>query len=520
MGSQLLRTLKEKRREIAAREGKELFRVFQNAVLERTAEERPKTLADLENIKGWGSKKIQKYGREILGIINGDSPEKEPAASTDGILSVGQFISFINERFFLLGTLKVRGEIIEVNRHSSGYCFFSLKDSETGEHSVHCFMSRWKAESLSHLLEVGMEVVASARPSLYKNGRFSLMINGLEAYGEGALKKAFEALKRKLEARGYFDPSRKRPIPAFVKTIGIITSENGAAIKDFRKNVGEYGFEINLRDVRVEGDLAERSIISAIKWFNKNIPHLHVLVLIRGGGSLEELKAFNSEGIAEAIALSRIPVITGIGHERDESIADFVADMRFSTPTAAAVFLKNQRESLIVEVDECVRKLILRMTEILAVQKDKITGKVSELEGAFEEVTARYRSALSKMAERMHNGLGKIFEGFRTMEQNFLRLVYQHEKGVRGQLHHLELIAQNCLNLLERKCSVSRRRLEVAEAALLPLNPESVLKRGYSIAYQSGRKVLKEASGVQKGETIFIKLYKGEVTSQVEKVTE
>lgn len=515
MDYEILEKLKLKRKEIAEREGKKLFMIFHNAVLERTAEVLPKTKDDLANIKGWGKRKIEKYGDEILAIVGG---KKKASASNDKIFSVQEFISFINSQFSSLGIVKVRGEITEVNPHPNGYCFFTIKDSQTEEHSVGCYLSRWKLESFSHLLEVGMEVVVSGIPSLYKNGRFSLTVNTVEPFGEGALKKAFESLKKKLAAKGYFDESRKRPMPAFIQTIGLMTSETGDAIHDFRKNLGEYGFKIELLDVRVEGDYAEESICSAIKWFNKNKPEIDVLVLIRGGGGLENLKAFNSEAVTEAIVLSRLPIITGIGHEKDETIADYVADKSFSTPTAVAVFIKTQRENLIAQVKEYADNLVLITGEIFTEKKEYVLSKAEDLKVAFARVLERYRFMLSKTAEKMYVGLVRIFRGFKILEQNFLRLFYRYETTIRQQLHDLEIIFQKCFNLIGKKFNLEEVRLKTAEAALLSLNPESVLKRGFSLVYKADKKVIKESKEVKVGEKIFIKPHKGEITSLVEEV--
>ncbi|TSC76684.1 MAG: Exodeoxyribonuclease 7 large subunit [Parcubacteria group bacterium Gr01-1014_29] len=515
MKGQILEILKQRRREIAQREGKELFKIFHNSVLEATAEALPKTKEELAEIKGWGKKKIEKYGDEIIAIING---QKEEKIKEDKILSVQELLSYLKSVFSSIGMVKVRGEIIEVNSHPNGYCFFTIKDSQTEEHSMSCYVSRWKLDSLSHLLEVGMEVVVRAIPSLYKNGRFSLTVDAVEPYGEGALKKAFEALKKKLEAKGYFDPARKRSIPEFIRKIGLITSESGAAIRDFRKNLGEYGFEIYFIDVRVEGDFAEQSIISAIKWFNKNLPKLDVLILTRGGGGLEELKAFNSEGIAEAVMLSRLPIITGIGHERDETIADCVADKRFSTPTAVAVFMKTRREQLIDRVKVYSENLTALVSEILDNEKEYISAKSDELKSTFYNVLERYKLVLSKIAEQMHNGLNRIFKEFKILEQSFLRLIYHYESAAKNQLHGIDIAVQRCLNLSERMFDLARGRLKTAEATLLSLNPEAILRRGYSIAYRGDKHILKEVKDTKIGEKVFVKLYKGSISSRVEKV--
>lgn len=516
MDHEILEKLKIKRKEIAEKEGKKLFMIFHNAVLERTAEALPKTKDDLADIKGWGKRKIEKYGDEILAIINTD--KKIAISVSDKIFSVYEFISFINNQFSSLGIVKVRGEITEVNPHPNGYCFFTIKDSQTEDHAVSCYLSRWKIDSFSHLLEVGMEVVVSATPSLYKNGRFSLTVNAVEPFGEGSLKKAFEALKKKLAAKGYFEESRKRSLPAFIQTIGLMTSETGDAIHDFRKNLGEYGFRIKLLDVRVEGDYAEESICSAIKWFNKNKPEIDVLVLIRGGGDLENLKAFNSESVAEAIVLSRIPIITGIGHEKDETIADYVADKSFSTPTATAVFIRTQRENLIAQVKEYADDLILKTDEILVERKNYILDKTDDLKAVFARVLERYKFILSKTAEKMTSGFNKIFRGFKLLEQNFLNLFYRYETITRQQIHDLEVISQKCLNLTEKKLGLAEARLKAAEAGLFPLNPDAILKRGFSVVYKADKKAIKDSGEVEVGDKIFIKPHKGEITSLVEEV--
>lgn len=517
--SKLLDLLKEKRREIAQREGKELFKVFHNAVLEQTAEALPKDKKALANIKGWGKKKIESYGDEILAIINGNYPpiQEMPVASRAKILSVQELIGFINGQLAALGVLQVRGEITEVSRRN-GYCFFTIKDSQSQDHSVGCFIGRMSLGLYDYLLEAGMEVVVSATPSLYKSGGFSLNVHKVEAFGEGALKKAFEALKAKLTAKGYFEQSRKRPIPEFVKKIGLVTSESGAAIIDFLKNLGQYGFEISLVDVRVEGDYSEQSIVSAIQWLNKTKPDLDVLVLMRGGGSLENFKAFNSEGVAEAIVTSRLPIITGIGHEKDESIADLSADLELSTPTAVAVYLRNQREQLIYDLEQKISKLTVAVENIIEDEKGRIREKGTDLSEAYESILRDQKYLFLRIAGQMQTGLQRIFEGFRTVEKNFINFFYGQQANVQDILHRVDRSAQACRSFLVEKFHTSERRLLTAEAALIQLNPEAILEKGYSIVYKSGGKVIKEAGNVHTGEHLKVKLYKGAITSLVEEV--
>src|SRR3989338_1759006 len=308
----ILGLLKQKRKEIAFREGREIFMIFPNATLEMTARLKPENKAELSEIKGWGRKKIEKYGDEILALIKDcetGSDSKSIFAEVKNELSknyysVGEFLEFINNVLGGIGPVKVRGEILKASIHG-GNAYGTLKDMERDSCALDFFIGRWDLPRVEHLLEAGLEVELIGPPNIYKNGRFRIIVKNIEPVGEGALKKAFEALKKKLEEKGYFDPARKRPVPDFVKTIGLITSETGDAINDFRKNIGEYGLRIFLYDVRVEGDYAENSIVGAFRWLNANRPDLDVLVLIRGGGGLENLKAFKSERGAGAIDDSR-----------------------------------------------------------------------------------------------------------------------------------------------------------------------------------------------------------------------
>ena len=524
MDNDLLQKLKSWRANAANLEGIELFRVFANKTLENIAELKPSNKEELMAIKGIKDRKFIKYGKEILAIINkydqsGNGQEEIEAifVSPNKILSVQELTSFINSRLSALGSLMVRGEITEVSPYQR-FCFFTIKDAETSDHTISCFISQPGLARFSHLIETGMEVVITATPGLYKSGRFNLTVSNIEPYGEGALRKAFEALKKKLEAKGYFDLYRKRPVPEFVRKIGLITSESGAAIRDFRTNLGEYGFHVYLKDVRVEGDQAEASIISAIRWINKRMPDLDAIVLLRGGGSLENLKAFNSEGVADAIVTSRLPVVTGIGHERDYTIADFVADQRCSTPTAAAVFIRTRHESLINQLANYNQAVYSTIEHIIENGKIVLADQESDLFTAFTDLTNRYRIIIERMAGKLQTGLGKIFDNFHNLEQSFNNSFHKYESVIQDQAHVLDVAILRSLQLIERKFNIGVGRLNVAQTALVSLNPEAVLKRGYSIAFGSDNKVLKESRNITRGDIVNIKLYRGKVRSVVDKV--
>jgi exodeoxyribonuclease VII large subunit len=381
-------------------------------------------------------------------------------------LTVKEFLHHIKHVLKEMGQAEVRGEISEA-KVVNGNAYIVLKDTEENA-IINCFMGRWRLEKHSHLLEEGMEVVIRGTPDIYEPyGKFTVMIDAMAPVGEGTLKRAFEALKKKLKEKGYFDEERKRPIPEYIKHIGLITSEKGEAINDFRRNLGEYGFTIHMIDVRVEGEFAEDAIVAALHEMNKQ-KEINVIALIRGGGGLENLKAFNSERIAEAILTSRIPVITGIGHEGDESIADYTADYRCSTPTGAAVLLRTARESLL----------------------SKIQRASDDLVTAFERSVQQRKMRIVHASDQMTQSLGRVFEKF----------------------HHLEM---ELTRAFEQKLKMTLTTLHALASTLNTLNPAEIMKRGYSLTYSAEGRLVKEAGKLKIGEIFYAKLYKGKIKGEV-----
>ncbi|HEX9722096.1 MAG TPA: exodeoxyribonuclease VII large subunit [Candidatus Paceibacterota bacterium] len=390
------------------------------------------------------------------------------------VYSVAQCVGQINEAVGRLGVVRVRGEISALSQSRGAMAFFDLKDASGKEYVLQCSIFGWSFSKYKHFLEDGLEVVVHGKLKVYeKRGSLSFIADSIEPSGEGAWRKAFEELKKRLGAKGYFDESRKRQLPLYIQKIGLITSEDGQALHDFRQNLGNYGFSILLYPVWVEGDKAEASIVKALQWFNKNKPDMDALVLIRGGGGFENLKVFNSEKIADAIVSSRIPVITGIGHEKDESIADYVADKHLSTPTAVAAFLKARRED------------VMRGLDMLW----------EGLQEGMQDIIKEERLLVNTQAERLHRGFGKVFEGFANLKQRLVRARYAYEKQVYVYL-----------------ASVER-----AQSMLTSLNPENVLQRGYSIAFNSRGETVKSIEQIEVGETAMVKVWKGKFSALVER---
>ncbi len=261
-------------------------------------------------------------------------------------LSVSQFLTQIND--IIAGEFVIEGEVSQYKISQGKWIFFDLKD-KTG--CLNCFSTVFM---LKQPLEDGMRVRVSGYPKIYeKSGRFSFTVQFVEAIGEGSLQRAFQLLKAKLHGEGLFNLERKRPLPRFPARIGVIASGDSAAWGDFKRIINNRwgGVEILLRHVTVQGDSAIQDIVSAFREFNESAELYDVLVLIRGGGSLEDLAAFNSEEVVRAIYTSRIPVVCGVGHERDESLADLVADVRASTPSNAAERVVPERREFFSELD-------------------------------------------------------------------------------------------------------------------------------------------------------------------------
>ena len=305
------------------------------------------------------------------------------------VISVSEFTRLVNETVFEIEPVWIEGEVSNFKNWQDRWIFFSLKDELA---VLNCNVSKYRFESFGFELEDGMKIRVLGRPELRYKGEFTLNVEEIQLWGEGALKKAYELLKKKLELEGLF--VRKRKIPDFAQNIGLITSKSGVVIHDFLKNLKPFGFKVYFCDARVEGAEAVFSLVEAIKRLNKNRPDLDVLVIARGGGSLEELQAFNNEILARAIFASDIPVISGIGHEVDVPIASLVADVSVSTPTAAAIYLNQSWESLQKKIPYLEEKLLVNFDEYLEFSFDKIKTLARDILNLFEESMKEKRNLI------------------------------------------------------------------------------------------------------------------------------
>ena len=287
-------------------------------------------------------------------------------------LSPSEFVAYINQTLeYAYSSVTIVGEVSEFKVNQGKWVFFNVKDEET---SVPCFMTLW---SLSQPIEDGMKVVVRGVPKVTKWGKFSFTVSKVAPVGEGSLKKAFEMLKKKLTDEGLFDPAKKRPLPEDINKIGVISSTQAAGYADFVKiiNARWGGMKVLVAHTQVQGLDAPEQMIRALKYFNERTD-VQVIALIRGGGSKDDLSCFNDEALVRAVAASKIPVITGIGHEVDESLCDLAADVRASTPSNTAELLTRDRktEKLAEKMDAIYQKIIteIRMLESELLQKKRM----------------------------------------------------------------------------------------------------------------------------------------------------
>jgi len=366
----------------------------------------------------------------------------------------------------------IEGEISNLTVPQSGHVYFTIKD----EHSqIKAVLFKSSQRNLKFTLQHGMQVICRGRVSVYEpRGEYQLIIEYVEPKGVGALQKAFEELKARLEKEGLFDRGRKKPLPLLPKNIGIVTSPTGAAIRDILRVIKRRHprMAILIYPVPVQGPESAPAIVEAIGYFNRE-RNVDVMIIGRGGGSLEDLWAFNEEAVARAIHASRIPIVSAVGHETDFTIADFVADLRAPTPSAAA--------EMIVESEAHLRAAILSFESRVAMTMRQKLERLRATVRHAGRLLADPRKKLEQFSQRLDEMLGRLGLGLR---------------------HHVRR---------------DRALLTSLTGALDHLNPLGILSRGYSVTRRMpDGLILKDSSDVKPGDRISTKLHQGEVLSQVE----
>jgi exodeoxyribonuclease VII large subunit len=416
------------------------------------------------------------------------------------VWSVSDLVRQINLDLFRYNDISVEGEVTNFTRSSAGHCYFSIKDSRA-QMRVVFFASN--ARFLRFRIENGLQLVVRGRLAIYESkGDFQLNAVSVEPAGLGALQLAFEQLKQRLAEEGLFDAARKKAIPMLPQRIAVVTSPTGAAIRDILNVLGRRydGLAVQIFPVRVQGPTAAREIAAAIRHLSRWEMH-DVVLICRGGGSLEDLWAFNEEVVARAVASCAIPTISGIGHETDTTITDFVADLRAPTPSAAAEIVIRAKVEICAHVDHA----LARVENIVLSRVRNIRHELRHLAsadrlGAFPTRIAARRESL----ERRRVALFRVLDA--------------RAKLLRRRLEACDAPLARVPSRVDR----SRQRLESIVAHLEAVSPLSVLSRGYAIAFSRTRKRRKpilDSMRVQVGEAIEVQLKKGSLECTVDRHT-
>jgi exodeoxyribonuclease VII large subunit len=382
---------------------------------------------------------------------------------TEQVYSVSEFHALINQTLqFAYPEVIIEGEVSSYKINQNKWVFFDLKDNET---TISCFMSVYQ---LKTVLEDGMLIRVQAVPNVTKWGKFSLTVRGVELAGEGDVKKAFELMRTRFEQEGLFSLERKRQLPTYPSRVGLITSSGAAAYADFIAIINDRwaGLEVDHLQVQVQGLDAPKQIVEAIEYFNSQSKHYDVLVIIRGGGSSEDLQAFNSEDVVRAVYGSEVPTLAGVGHETDTTLTDLVADVRAATPTDAA------------------RRLV--------------PDKTATIHGLSETIAL----SASRLQEQIH----VIRAGLELVRQNYIRTISQKSTQIKQ-------LQQTANFAIEQHMGSAQTQIQHYAKLIQTLNPQAVLQRGYAIVTVAG-KTLKDPSIVKKDDLLMIQLAKGSIVAK------
>lgn len=414
----------------------------------------------------------------------------------------------------------VEGEISNFRAQAaSGHLYFTLKDQDC---QIKAVMFRSQARLLRFKPESGMQVVLRGRVTVYeKGGELQLSAEYLEPKGAGALQIAFEQLKAKLQAEGLFEASRKKPIPLLPRRIGVVTSPQAAALRDILNILRRrhHSAHVLIYPAQVQGEVAAKEVITGVKFFNRG-GSADVIIVARGGGSVEDLAAFNDETLARTVAASEIPVISAVGHETDFTIIDFVADLRAPTPSAAAELVIRSRQELEEQASGLQERLARAMRYRLLMARQVLTEATQH--GAFARMTDginQRQQRLDDLTFRLEKSERRLIELHRRRWERAAAAVRHYDArrvlaGIKRDLtSHTATLGAAMKTALLR----NRSRIEQIDHQLKALSPVAILERGYALVFDSGGKLVKNSAQVNAGDQISAKLARGQITARVEK---
>jgi len=441
------------------------------------------------------------------------------------ILTVTQLnnnIKFLLEETF--ESVLVEGEVSNLRRPQSGHVYFTLKDDKSQIKAVFFHKFGTYQRRTTFELEEGLKVLCRARLNVYlPRGEYQLVVESVEPLGVGALQKAFEQLKARLFAEGLFDERHKKTIPFMPERIGVITSPTGAVIKDIL-NITKRRFpvaDILIAPVRVQGNEAAPEIIQALRNLQSH-GDVDVIVIARGGGSLEDIAPFNDEALAREIFRSSIPVVSAVGHETDFTICDFVADLRAPTPSAAAELIVPEWVELITKIDILKQRMMAGLGRRLKDTRDRIAGLQDRLKDPrrflinlkinLDDLKERLKLAFHHERQNLYNELGQLQ----------LRLMHQSpSKKVSERKILLDNMQKDLFNNFAGRLTALKERLQKDSAVLESLSPLGVLQRGYSITRSAASgMIIRQSADLSVGEDVNIQLARGNFNAKIEKISQ
>jgi exodeoxyribonuclease VII large subunit len=454
-------------------------------------------------------------------------PARAPAPRAEPqVLSVSQLTRAVRETLEeQVGVVWVEGEISNYRKQPSGHQYFTLKDAQS---QVSCvwFARGWGLRTKAVALADGMQVQVRGNLTVYEaRGQYQINVQVVQAAGAGLLLAKFEALKRKLEAEGLFDPARKRPLPDFPATVALVTSPTGAALQDMLNILGRRApwLRVIISPVRVQGQGAAQEIAAALVELNqlseRGVLPLDVIVVGRGGGSIEDLWEFNEEIVARAIVQSAVPVVSAVGHEIDFTIADFAADLRAATPSAAAELIAPDAEDLRRQIFAAGTRLQRALAGLLMRERSRLAFLVRSTSP--QNLTRRLRECAQRMDMASEFLQRKLRERCLTAGHDLAELrarLRQHLPDQRVALHRHQLSAvlARLLKCGETQLDTQRRRFAQVTALLKALSPESTLSRGYSITTTEDGRIVHSVQNAPSRTKLVTRVRDGEIKSVVE----
>jgi exodeoxyribonuclease VII large subunit len=409
----------------------------------------------------------------------------------------------------------VGGEISNLTYAASGHVYFSLKDANA---QVRCVMWRSRAQTLGWRLENGQKVEARSLVSFYEpRGEFQLNVEAIRRAGQGDLFERFLRLKAQLENEGLFAVDRKRPLPAFPRRIAIVTSPQAAALRDVLSTLHRRAphLSVTLIPTPVQGEGAAERIATALSEAGHS--QSDVVILCRGGGSIEDLWSFNEECVARAIRACPIPVIAGVGHETDFTIADFAADLRAPTPTAAAELAAPDRDSLLTRLSQLQHQLNRRIERTHADRQQKLDWLASRLLHPAERLQQRKRD-IEQFGQRLQRGQKHILEACHLHLSGAARHLANNRPGFAHPAARLAQLQLRMQSQTEKTFSAHRAKLNTFSRGLTQLNPHAVLARGYALAIGEDGRAVRNATDLMPGDRLTLSFAHGAATASIEQV--